>query len=224
MRYFLNKVIQKVVVFFMPSRIVFERSPEEIRESTRIRTEEELALRAGDLKEICAFLDELSIPYYLSGGTLLGIVRGGDFIAWDGDVDIDVRIEDVYPKQAQLMEAFVKAGYKIKVYKPSNIDFRIRAAKHGSVFEVIGFFKMGDKRYRKWSYYPDSFTRDKSEVSLRGERYKTFAVPERYLEWYYGDWRTPIRDGNHHKYVTAKSRTGPFALMLLRIAAMCTKF
>lgn len=224
MRYFLNKVIQKVVVFFVPSHIVFERSEQEIRESMRTRTEEELALRAQDLEEVCAFLDTLSIPYYLSGGALLGIMRDGDFIAWDGDVDIDVRIEDVYPKQAQLMEAFIKAGYQIKVYKQSKIDFKIRTEKHGSIFEIVGFFKMGDKRYRKWSYYPDNFTHGESDVILRGEHYRTFAAPERYLEWYYGDWRTPIRDDNHHKYVTSKSRTGPVALMFLRVVALFTKF
>ena len=225
MRYFLNKVIQKVVVFFMPTRMVYNRSEQEIRESMRTRTEEELALRAQDLNEICALLDKFSTPYYLSGGTLLGIIRGGDFLPWDGDVDIDVRVEDVYSKQTQIVTALVQAGFKIKIHRPSKIDFKIKAVKHGdTVYEILGYLKMDDMRYKKWSHFPDRFMRGTSEVVLRGRRYKTFAEPEQYLKWYYGDWRTPVRSESPLGYVTESSTTGPLALMRLRLAGLFTRF
>ncbi len=224
MRWFFKKLRQKVVVFFMPSRIVYERSAAEERKSLRTRTEEELSLRAQDLREICTLLDELSVPYYLSGGALLGSIRDGDFVPWDGDVDIDVRVEDVYPKQARLIGAFARAGYEIKLHTPSKIDFKIKMTKHKTLFEIVGFFKMGDMRYRKWSHYPDSFTHGNTEVLLRGERYKTFANPEQYLEWYYGDWRTPVRAASHHAYVTNSSRTRPLVLIRLRLASLFARF
>lgn len=225
LRHFLNKVIQKVVVFFMPVRIVYNRSEQEVRKSMRTRTEEELALRAKDLHEICAILDKFSIPYYLAGGTLLGIVRDGDFIPWDTDVDIDVRIEDVYPKQTQIVTAFVQAGFEIKMHRPSKIDFKIKAVKHGdTAYEIIGYLKMDDMRYKKWSHFPGSFMRGTSEVVLRGRRYKTFAEPEQYLTWYYGDWRTPIQSESHLGYMTEHSLTRPLALMRLRLAGLFVRF
>src|SRR5690606_7474226 len=35
-------------------------------------------------------LDNCGIPYHLEGGTLLGLVRDGDLLPWDHDLDISV--------------------------------------------------------------------------------------------------------------------------------------
>ena len=39
-------------------------------------------------KAIKPFMDGISMPYYLLGGTLLGAVRHQGFIPWDDDLDI----------------------------------------------------------------------------------------------------------------------------------------
>lgn len=83
---------------------------------------------------------------------------------------------------------------------------------------------MDDMRYKKWSHFPGSFMRGTSEVVLRGRRYKTFAEPEQYLTWYYGDWRTPIQSESHLGYMTEHSLTRPLALMRLRLAGLFVRF
>ena len=40
------------------------------------------------LREVVRVLDELKIPYYMQGGTMLGAIRHGGFIPWDDDVDL----------------------------------------------------------------------------------------------------------------------------------------
>jgi hypothetical protein len=47
-------------------------------------------------------LNEVGIPYWLSEGTALGIVRDSDFIEWDDDVDISFMIEhrDIFIEKA----------------------------------------------------------------------------------------------------------------------------
>jgi len=187
-------------------------------ESLHIRTDEELALRGRGLKEICDVLDVLRIHYYLSGGALLGVVREGDFIKWDFDVDIDAKTEIVRPRRDALISALKKTGFHIQEYNPGKTDFKISSMKYGTRYEITGYLKMGKMRYRRRSHYPDSFCQNGSEVVLCGEKYKTFGFPEKYLEWFYGDWKTPRRVANN--YVTDRSRTGPISLALLEVFSL----
>lgn len=70
----------------------------------------DLGVRQSIAKEILRFtagvLDELSIPFYLIGGSALGAVRHGDIIPWDDDIDIGVPREGY----RRLIEAFPTDG------------------------------------------------------------------------------------------------------------------
>lgn len=46
------------------------------------------------LREVLKALDELNIPYYMQGGTMLGAIRHGGFIPWDDDVDLGIPRSD----------------------------------------------------------------------------------------------------------------------------------
>ena len=55
-----------------------------------LETARELLLRAVRV------LDEAGIRYHLEGGTLLGLVRDGDLLPWDHDVDISVMAPPIW--------------------------------------------------------------------------------------------------------------------------------
>ena len=42
------------------------------------------------LHSVISILDELEIPYYMQGGTMLGAIRHSGFIPWDDDVDLGI--------------------------------------------------------------------------------------------------------------------------------------
>lgn len=46
------------------------------------------------LREVLRVLDELEVPYYMQGGTMLGAIRHKGFIPWDDDVDLGILRED----------------------------------------------------------------------------------------------------------------------------------
>lgn len=187
------------------------------RGGPRIRTDEELDEQAKCLREICDILDSFELSYFVGGGALLGSIREGDFIKWDPDVDIDVKLEEVHFKQWDLVSAIKNNGFNIEYHNSSRIDFKVIATKLGAKYEVTGYVKMGKMRYRKRCFYPDIFCHDKSEIVIRGQRFSTFHIPEKYLEWFYGDWKTPRRTEAAVDYVTDRSRTGPVALLLVEV-------
>ena len=63
----------------------------------RIRTSQELSLQMEGLIELKKIMNSLLKNWFLSGGTLLGVYRDGDFIPWDWDVEVTV-----YPKKQLL--------------------------------------------------------------------------------------------------------------------------
>lgn len=42
------------------------------------------------LKDVISVLEELGIPYFIQGGTMLGAIRHQGFIPWDDDVDLGI--------------------------------------------------------------------------------------------------------------------------------------
>lgn len=61
------------------------------------------------IDEICT---KENILWFLEGGTELGAIREGNFIAWDDDVDIKVLRED-YDKFKKAMKQYLPSNYKI---------------------------------------------------------------------------------------------------------------
>jgi phosphorylcholine metabolism protein LicD len=94
--------------------------------------------------------EQHNIPYHLEGGTLLGIVRGGELIPWDHDTDISIMSCD-YDRLALIFDEIKKSGLRLKV-KP----FKSKHAfnPHNKVHRII---KVKDKRFY---FFPGANTLD----------------------------------------------------------------
>ena len=78
-------------------------------------------------RDVVQVLTENNIRYWITGGTLLGAVRHGDFIPWDDDIDIcvDVRDEERLLKAFQFpysLEYNPLFGYKTYSTRQSSVD------------------------------------------------------------------------------------------------------
>jgi len=72
------------------------------RKPFRFNTPRNIAAARALLLEIAGVLDAAGVDYMLDAGTLLGIVRDGDLIPWDGDLDISIPARGL-PKLLELL-------------------------------------------------------------------------------------------------------------------------
>jgi phosphorylcholine metabolism protein LicD len=175
---------------------------EEVQEKLRIRTEEELKGQAKGLAIVRNILEDHDIACFIAGGTLLGMIREGDFIKWDWDVEINVRTEEARPKFNQLINTLKKQGFVIVKYDEGKENFKIAASIFGTKYEIIGYYLNGQVRMRKRYQMPAYLFKEGRKLQLRGETYDVLNPPEEYLAHTYGDWKTPLRTTNKEDYMT----------------------
>jgi len=140
------------------------------------------------LKTIKTHLDANDIPFHLMFGTLLGAVRDGDFIEWDGDVDVAI----LGRFQNRLMKVLDEIPLKL---------WRIQDYACSLVYEdeFVDIYTYTEED--KYSYCGGAkrfFDEDKdvfdnpSKVMFKGLEFLTVKDPVSSLRrWYGDDWTTP---------------------------------
>lgn len=171
---------------------------------------------------LAAAFKKAQIPYYIDHGTLLGLIREGDLLPWDNDVDIAIDAE--FAGQAfRLIQDTLSStsdGHQWQVTHQSGqfetqegslLGWRIikvtdallePSSEH--LVDCIIKHKVQDTRY--WLVgattlqAPDKLTSAKTELDYQGQPLSVPAETETYLELLYGDWATPKQDWSHASY------------------------
>jgi lipopolysaccharide cholinephosphotransferase len=75
--------------------------------------------KAGHLYQVAQILDNLfreaGIRYWLDGGSLLGAVRHGGLMPWDGDIDLKIFVSDA-PKVLKIASKLKRYGIEIQPF------------------------------------------------------------------------------------------------------------
>ena len=88
------------------------------------------------IKRIIAILNKNSIPYWLTGGALLGLIRDGKFVPWDDDIEIGLwlssgrEVENCFPE-------FQKQGLDVRSIRPDKIGLEL----HRDPSQKSSFFR-----------------------------------------------------------------------------------
>ena len=147
-------------------------------------------------------LSQEQIVYWLYAGTLLGIIRDGNFIKDDTDIDIGVWYDK--KQQHRLEEILVTNGFaKIWEFEMSdqillqrfeyegvNIDFYYFIQSAGRALESSF---VGDEHYLARAHYD---ARDLSAMKVVQFKEIQVAVPQdpaKILSRLYGNWRIPVK-------------------------------
>ena len=140
-----------------------------------------------DFKESC---DKYELEFVIIFGALLGLIREGDLI--DGDDDIDVacftevsKWRDYY-KFGYVINDMVKKGY----YVPSR-NFcpwhDVSFIRDGQKIEIWMFSKIDNERiYDNIVRYPTKYFYTLEEIEFLGKKFKIPSNPKSFLEYTYG--------------------------------------
>lgn len=150
------------------------------------------------------------VAYFADYGTLLGLMRDGQFIAHDNDMDFGVMPGE---SPARLLRLLIDAGFKFRnayeyegricefavLYRGLHMDFFFDQKIEGEFYALL-FYKKDGVRYPS----KDTLTAFRirrpaipyvKEIEIRGHK---FNCPENYedifLAAYGSNWRTPIQD------------------------------
>lgn len=174
-------------------------------------------------RELIVTLDELAsragVDLYLDYGTLLGAFREQDFIAWDDDIDMSVKEEQ--------LDALLVLVQKDKSWLPQypGVEWSVQVVMAGThrVGVLIAFDNVpGELRVLPLElavanrvvrdgqsvisgkmlefFCPTPFFEGHDTVEFFGHRFKTPVNPTGYLDFIYGDWRKPKQNMSFSEY------------------------
>ncbi|GAI68124.1 unnamed protein product [marine sediment metagenome] len=153
---------------------------------------------------------------FLVGGALLGIIRDGDLIEWDVDIDYGLVVpelsEDIESKIEDFREYLRSIGFYVshnpteRGYRGAALAFYAEKKDIKNDFDVeVG--KEGDKVIRMQKYpFPGDVILPLRKIEFKGELFSIPNKPEEFLDIVYQEagWRKPIKDWSPRLDVMAK--------------------
>lgn len=126
---------------------------------------------------ISELLQDLSVVYWIDSGSLLGLMREGDLMPHDHDIDLGVWV-DSHDVLMRHRLGFRRVGYKVRVFKYGGQPYKIQliaGSVNGARNIDINFFRV----HNEYAWCPQHIRRPGAVRHAVFWRYP--------LEWY---WRT----------------------------------
>lgn len=151
------------------------------------RLNKEIALE--NLFLISLILKENGISLRPVFGTLLGMIRDNDFIEWDEDVDCAILKEDE-EKLRDILPTLQEKGFELVRYLRRGLYSFMRNGEYID-FYVLRLVSTDVRHTGGRDFLIEKYVRDTIEWDFKGIKMVIPREYEEYLEFTYGDWKTP---------------------------------
>lgn len=149
------------------------------------------AVALENLRRLKDLLDSTGVEFQIAYGTLLGAIRGNDFIDHDEDIDL-ILLAERKQELMDLLPAMIQEGFQIARYDRRGLLSIIRQG----VYVDFYFFEKrpGGVGYCGGLLCPAELLEETTDFVFKGLNVK---IPARYVDFFvfeYGeDWQTPIQ-------------------------------
>ena len=152
-----------------------------------------------NLKLAKRILDVLNVPFWLTCGTLLGVIRDNDFISHDTDIDLGIFIKNWNPG---IIKAFEGNGFELYHQfgtKEKGLEYSF--VRRGVKVDLFFFYQdpesgfnwmsvYGGKGMKSMCKYNFPWLANFIEIEFKHEKFMVPSNYERYLAAQYGeDWQ-----------------------------------
>lgn len=103
--------------------------------------------------------DKHNLPYWISGGTLLGAMRHGGFIPWDDDIDIELMRSD-YKRLLKILPKELPGNLYLQT--PRERSYRLLFSKVRDRNSIIHSEEEDMARYKEKGVFIDIFSEERS--------------------------------------------------------------
>lgn len=168
----------------------------------------------ANLLDVCNVFKSLNIKHWLSHGTMLGVYRDGDFIAYDDDADITADMKD-REKGIEAEAKLRELGFYVPPTGDRNkaVDTRNNmpysdtvAIRNGEKVEIWWFSKQNNQyvydiyRQPPELHHDAKYYDELKEINFKGNMFPIPNHIEEWLEMMYGsDWKTPREGRKYNK-------------------------
>lgn len=224
--YHMHEYAKRIVLNTPPLRALYRMLPRKSKDKARVQLQTDGLRMTAD---VCAALDEAGVSNFVACGSLLGLVRDGNFIKHDTDIDFAIVLKSQNDWEI-IQQSLTSHGYTLIHYFTFNNEIVEQAYRYGDLsFDVFSFVECGDK-LRMYSFvkHPNIIYDSSSDCSATyfefSNNVKTIrkvfgnheinvpADAEHMLEvWYGKDWQVPDPNWVNGKY--AKAIDSPHAVL-----------
>jgi phosphorylcholine metabolism protein LicD len=147
------------------------------------------------LKEFIDILESLEFnKYFLSGGSLLGVIRKNEFLKWDNEIDFECKSVDLRKVKNLLAKKFIKKGFRVKCKSFNNKYNKIAVFKNNFKISLASLeIKNSKFLVSKINILPFAFFKNIKKIKFNGISLNVPENPEKYLSYVYKNWKVENR-------------------------------